>query len=168
MGGIGSGGRNRKPGHIHIVDGTHRADRHGDAAGLAAPPVAASADVVCPESLRDEARAVWDRLAPEMVRLNLLSSVDVPVFASLCVLVAELEWSCKQRTRLTKKGGLHAVAAYRLKLIDRIHVLADKFGATPASRARVQDLLPRLTQPKDSTPEANVKTEVTDKLGRPI
>ncbi len=109
-----------------------------------------------------------------MVRLNLLASTDVPAFAALCVTYAELQWSAKQRQRWVKgssNGTLHPVNKYRLQVIEKLKMLCDQFGATPASRARVADLLPMTpaagSDPGPAPTGTDGKTEITDRLGRP-
>ena len=173
-----SGGRNRKPRHMHLVDGTHRRDRHGDPKDAAPPSAAAgpAGEVVRPPWLTGPAGAVWDDLAPHLTKIGLLSVIDVPVFASLCITYAELQWSHKQRARWVRAGDgtprLHAVVKYRRTLCDRLRHLAGEFGTTPASRARVTDLIynPLAGGDKKPPPQptgTDGKT-VTDRLGRPL
>lgn len=50
-------------------------------------PVPASGDVVAPEWLPVRARAVWDRLAPDLVAKGVLTAWDVDAFADLCQII---------------------------------------------------------------------------------
>jgi phage terminase small subunit len=68
------------------------------------------------------AEAVWDRYAPMIAGMGLLTPVDVPAFAMLCALIAESE----QNPR-----GMTAAR------ISRMESLFGKFGMTPAERAKI-------------------------------
>ncbi len=167
-----SGGKNKKTRIMHVVDGTGRKDRHGDLSKVTEPETPRGA-VAPPAWLPPAARKIWDQVAPEMERLNLLASTDVPAFAALCVTYAELQWSCKQRQRWVKgssKGTLHPVNKYRLQVIEKLKMLCDQFGATPASRARVADLLPMTPAaggPAPAPTGTDGQTKITTRLGRP-
>lgn len=172
MAGIkGVGGQNKKSRRMHIIDGTFRPDRRGDRCAAKAKPESPTGEVVCPSWLTAAERKVWDRLAPEMQRLNLLTPLDVPAFASLCVIYAELQWAAKQRGRWVKGSTgqlkMHPVNQYRLQLIEKLRVLTESFGATPASRARVEELLP-LVEPAPTKPRPTRDGKpVTNRRGDP-
>jgi phage terminase small subunit len=70
---------------------------------------------------RRAARA-WDKYAPMVEEMGLLTPVDVPAFAILCSLIAEAEW----KPREMQAGR-----------IARMEALFGQFGMTPASRARL-------------------------------
>ncbi|HET7255575.1 MAG TPA: hypothetical protein VFJ46_17600 [Xanthobacteraceae bacterium] len=61
---MATAGAKPKPAHLRIIDGTHRADRHGNKAEKTAQ-VAATADkfgaLIKPRSLKGEAAAAWKR-----------------------------------------------------------------------------------------------------------
>lgn len=72
--------------------------------------------------LRKGASRAWDRYAPMVIEMGLLTPVDVPAFAMLCNLIAESERDPK------------GMAAAR---IGRMESLFSRFGMDPSSRARL-------------------------------
>jgi P27 family predicted phage terminase small subunit len=73
-------GRPPKPTQLHVLDGTLRPDRrHGQG-----EPTADLGDCSPPAHLSDEARAVWERLAPEMEAKQLLAPRYLELFEAFC------------------------------------------------------------------------------------
>ena len=77
MGGPGSG-RRRAPAKARQLKGKERRDRRVD------PPVPAVGDISCPANLSEGAREVWERLAPDLERKQVLTPWSVDTFAILC------------------------------------------------------------------------------------
>lgn len=78
MGGPGSG-RRPAPTADKKLKGEKRRDRINDD-----EPVPSVGDVSPPSDLSPEAKAVWGRLAPDMVRRGVLTPWDVDAFAIFC------------------------------------------------------------------------------------
>jgi phage terminase small subunit len=73
-----------------------------------------------PSFLTGRPSEVWDELAPRLTRLGVLTETDGPMFAALCLLIAEMEQdpgNFKQFGQLRQYAGL--------------------FGMEPSSRARI-------------------------------
>ena len=99
----------------------------------------------CPEELSDDAKREWDRLAPELYRLGLLTRLDRAVFATYCQ--AWATWIHAQRN-IRKEGYTGDLIAG--KFVANAHVaLASRalgemksalieMGLTPASRSRIK------------------------------
>jgi P27 family predicted phage terminase small subunit len=99
-----------------------------------------------PDYLQPEAAAEWRRLAPELLRLGLLTPVDLAAFASYCEAVGR--WQLAVRL-LAESGGKLTARGYRGRVITNplVRVIgaaaddalrcATEFGMTPSSRARV-------------------------------
>lgn len=119
-------------------------------------PIPQSIAPECPDWLLDEAKKEWNRLAPELERLGLLTSIDRVAFAGYCQSYAK--WKIAEE--FIKKNG----ATYRIPKRDKegkiisvyiaqfpevaiarhslrqIRMFAQEFGLTPSSRGRL--LLP--------------------------
>ena len=100
-----------------------------------------------PAWLKDEAKAIWDRLAPDLRTLNLMHRVDALTFGRYC------EWFAlwlKARRRLGDGDlvvttasehvtmdrldkNLHACLLIEKRLLDT----EDRFGLNPANRQRI-------------------------------
>jgi hypothetical protein len=89
-------GRKPKPPHLRLVDGSHRADRHGDAArireGISAA-AAAFGPVERPKRLTGFAREAWSRYIEPATWLD---ASREPSAIALCELWAELRTSPAQ------------------------------------------------------------------------
>jgi phage terminase small subunit len=81
-----------------------------------------SAGAVKPRFLRGRAAVIWDEYVPELERLGLLRSVDAPMFATWCQLVAEFQRSPRGMTA---------------SRISQMRGLAAAFGMEPSARSRL-------------------------------
>jgi P27 family predicted phage terminase small subunit len=99
----------------------------------------------CPPHLDDEARAEWDRIAPKLLGLNLLSDLDRSALAAYCQTYSrwvKAEKIIKQSGEIVRAkgtGNLYpnpylAVANRALKQMKEFLV---EFGMTPSSRVRL-------------------------------
>lgn len=82
-----SGGRNRKSGQMHIVQGTFRPDRHGEN-DTPEPPKGVP---LPPKPLTAEAQAEWDRMVGRLEQSKTLSMVDDAALYQYVQLFAETE-----------------------------------------------------------------------------
>jgi P27 family predicted phage terminase small subunit len=109
-------------------------------------PQPAIAEPVCPEWLSAEAKAVWQDVAPELLRLKLLSIVDGGALAAYCEAVAEFGWATRTlakegRVIRMKKSGYrlpHPCVAMQRSAWQGIRSFAALFGLDPADRSRLQ------------------------------
>lgn len=142
---MGKRGPTPKPTALRLLDGD-RKDRvnHSE-------PVPDRGDVLAPDWLPESARAVWDRLAPDLVRKAVLTPWDVDAFADLCSLVVlnrdallELDRNgitCTAVDRVLADGTV----TYRLsknpawqvarESTALITTLGGRFGLNPSDRA---------------------------------
>ena len=109
-----------------------------------------------PEWLNDVARSEWDRLAPELITIGLLTLVDQGGFAVYCQAYAELieaEDALLKggRTQTTKDGYSRKSPwlSIRDEAWKKMNQAAQQFGLTPASRSRIE--IPEATQPNDKS-----------------
>ena len=109
----------------------------------------------CPDWIGKEAKAEWRRLAPELERRGLLTSLDVAAFACYCqawsqYAAAEAVLNERGLTYMATNGRVVerpevAISASALKLVLSF---GREFGLTPAGRARL-NLPPQLSDEDD-------------------
>ena len=100
-----------------------------------------------PEWLSESAAEVWDRLAPELVRLKVLTVADEIALALLCDAYAEFiaarqavggqavyETETMQGTLMKRS---HPAVAQASDAWRRVLAAASEFGLSPASRSKV-------------------------------
>ena len=153
MGGIGSGGHNRKSARVHKMQGTYRKDRHGPGTSHAPGGKMPS----CPTWLHAEAKREWRRLAPKLHELGLLTELDRALFAAYCEAYAEV-WRLTRAidehgfTQTTKRGTPRPQpeVAMRDKAMRRMVDFGKNFGMTPQTRERLLGHLE--TEPADAAP----------------
>lgn len=103
-------GRKPKPPHLRLVDGSHRADRHGDAAEVkeaASAAAAAFGRLQRPKHLKGFAKQAWDRwIAPAAW----LDASREPAAVIFCELWAEFRTAPEQfpAARHTQLRGVMA------------------------------------------------------------
>ena len=98
----------------------------------------------CPRWLKGEARKTWQRLAPELGRLGLLTVVDRDALEAYCQSYAR--WRAAERIIeekgfifKTAKGNIQMRPELSISLKERLVMLrfASEFGMTPSSRSRL-------------------------------
>lgn len=99
----------------------------------------------CPTWLDGLARDEWERVAPSLEALGLLTIVDQAELACYCLSVADLQANLKLietegRTFTTEKGyvGQHPAVSMAAAAMRRIKAFAADFGFSPSSRARIE------------------------------
>ena len=130
-------GNPRKPTSVKQLQGTFRPDR----AGKNEPHPAGHAEP--PDFLTAEARVEWDRLAPELERIGLLSTADRAVFAGYCQAWADYKRLTEQLNGMvswvweSEKGYRQAVpeVAMRREAWVRLTQAASKLGLDPSARS---------------------------------
>ena len=99
----------------------------------------------CPAYLDEVAKAEWDRLAPILVRMKVLSEADYIALASLCQTFSTM---VKAQEQLTKSGILLKTQSGYVQqspligivnsCTEKIVTLCREFGLTPSARSRMQ------------------------------
>ena len=165
---MGARGPAPKPAALRAVRGD-RADR------FRLPPVPASEEVKPPAGLSRDARAVWRRLAPDLVKSGVLTAWDTHAFGICCTAIAR-HWRASRM--LEEEGEMVEAPVFdrngrrtgeRLvrnpwglvlkEAADTTQRLAARFGLTPTDRAQL-DMHPeheesdaeRLLTPASETP----------------
>jgi len=157
-----SGGRNAQGAQLHVLKGTFREDRHGDAVAPEPPKGRPPA----PKSLTDPvARAEWDRMVERLERSGTLSVVDDGALYQYAQLFSETqritERSLENR-RVAKQLMKTAAALEGTALVTAVTAIVAlrsleskdtrdlrqghmairgylvEFGMTPAARSRVK------------------------------
>lgn len=100
----------------------------------------------CPAWLSREAKAEWRRQVKELARMGVLARVDRGQLAVYCEAWGEFVEVCEQlrqtgRLLKAKKSDVvytNPLISIRNRAVERLIRLADRFGFSPAARARVQ------------------------------
>jgi P27 family predicted phage terminase small subunit len=121
-----SGGANRKPRRAKIIQGTFRKCR--DRREFEAPPISMAPKP--PGTLNRWGRQEWNRLVPELMRLQVLSELDLTALYLLCEAYGEYEDA--------KREILHPYDPYLGKRVRR--TLAEYL------KGRSQQTMPELQQ----------------------
>jgi P27 family predicted phage terminase small subunit len=108
----------------------------------------------CPDWLGDEAKREWQRMAPELELLGLLSSIDQQSFAAYCHSYALFRQAAAD---VAANGITYRTDGGQVKKNPAVEIMRQagaemrKFmvehGLTPATRARVQPLSPQMGLP---------------------
>ena len=114
---------------------------------------------VPPKHLAPEARVEWERLAPVLVRLKLLTKLDRAALSAYCQAWAR---HVEAEEQLAKAGVLafthngypivNPYATVSKQAVDQMARFIAEFGMTPASRSRISA----------PHPDANAETEAED------
>lgn len=107
------------------------------------PQPAGKAD--CPPWLDAVARAEWNRIAPELERLGLLTAVDQAALAAYCdayseMMEANAEIQASGRHYFNDKGEPkpHPAVARKRAAWAALRAFAAEFGFSPAARTRIK------------------------------
>lgn len=135
-------GRPPKPTGILKLTGAYRPDRHGK--GIPNCPTRAPD---APEWLGDLARAEWQRIVPQLVRMNVISEIDQSVLAAYCeswgdYVEAVQSVRLEGKTFTTPQGYIAKNPMATILNESRAAVLkwSQELGLTPSARARLSHL----------------------------
>jgi len=131
-------GRPRKPVAEHLLDGTYRADRHGNAWTPAGEPV-------IPDWLGPHARELWQAIVPTLVKSGVATAVDTAELAALC------DWWALYRIAREALATIEdgtSRAYYDQQILvgaawKQFAAIASRFGLTRSDRARLQVSTPK-------------------------
>jgi phage terminase small subunit len=94
------------------------------------------ANGAAPAFLPEEARAVWDRIAPELVATDRLAIEDQDLLAAGCWLLAKARkyaaWVDREETL-----GVSPFLGAAIKCFDRAVMILARFGVTPSERSKI-------------------------------
>lgn len=135
----GKGGRPRLPDETKKLKGTLRKDR----TAKQKPVFTGKAD--CPPWLGERAALEWERVAPQLERLGMLTVADLAMFAAYCQafgdyvdLTVEIG-NLEATTFKTPKGHMQSIpqVTQRREAYRQMKECAREFGFTPASRSGI-------------------------------
>ena len=139
----------RKPTALRIVHGTRdkrKNTREPKPGGVAQMP----------DWLDPLASDEWDRLAPDLVRIGLLTKADEVEFAIYCqayaeIVEAEAALLAGGKTQTTKDGFERKSPwlSVRDEAWKRLHQAAQQFGLTPSARTKIE--IPTQTETNDKS-----------------
>jgi P27 family predicted phage terminase small subunit len=127
---IMSGGRPAKPTNLKILHGD-RKDRVNTA-----EPVPSTTDLHPPDHLSDEARSIWDRIAPDRITKGLLTPWDVDAFAAFCEALVILQLAPLEARRPVVAGAASPMSMFK-DAVSICSSLGSRFGWTPSDRAKL-------------------------------
>jgi P27 family predicted phage terminase small subunit len=154
------GGRPRTPTRVLQLRGTHRKDRHGDPA--AEVQFEKLTELPPPPGFLDPVGVMeWERIGPELVEKQLLTTVDMAAFTAYCLNVARMVAAEKAINEkglivLTPFGQLQTNPAVSIARQAGVEVrkFCQEFGLTPSARTRVRT--PEKPAPKKDDPWSEV------------
>lgn len=135
---MGKRGPAPKPTALRVLHGD-RKDRINDT-----EPTPAEREVTAPEELSDDARAAWDRLAPDLIRVGVLTTWDVPAFVIVCEALARYRAATKlvNGSALLVQGPNGFVKNPALLVQREAEVTfaqyGSRFGLTPSDRSQLK------------------------------
>jgi P27 family predicted phage terminase small subunit len=135
MGGNGSG-RTRRPTALRGIDG-------GKMTGEPKPDEAKA--IRRPATLSDGAKPYWNRYAPDLIKQNVLTPWDVPLFEKWCEANAQYD-AARERIKLDglvivgRQGGLvkHPMTTIQKEAVAEIKSIGAKFGMSPSDRGGLE------------------------------
>lgn len=136
---MGRRGPKPAPNHLKVLQGTKESRLNREE-----PIPSDVAPVIAPASISDGAKAVWDRLAPDLVDKKMLTSWDVDTFVVFCEAVATYH-DCRmlmghEYTAVGAAGGVIKSPYWQI-MRDCAAVMAQyssRFGMTPGDRASLK------------------------------
>jgi P27 family predicted phage terminase small subunit len=154
-------GRPRTPTSLKLIKGSYRKDR-----ALKGEPKPAPALPEPPEFLSPGAKQEWNRVAPELHKLGLLSQIDVAALSCYCEAWSDFIDSSKRcigadgkdlkvlraKNSADDPSSIYINPYYAIKRRSAETVLkfASEFAMTPQARTRIS-----ATPPGDNTPNRN-------------
>ena len=136
---MGKRGPSGRPNHLKALAGEREDRLNRD------EPVPAESAVRPPCKLPDDAQAVWDRLAPDLIDKKVLTAWDVDAFAEFCRTVAvynraAVEVDSLPLTAKGAAGGVTVQPAFRVMqaAAQMMRSTGQRFGLTPGDRAALK------------------------------
>lgn len=136
-----------RPAPLKLLEGRSPGRDSGGRPVPAVPGFVRDAPELPPEWFPAAARAEWDRVVPELMRVQLLKPIDRAALMAYCMTVCRLEVA--YREWLEDTGGTHVTGTNSqgrvrhptMPVIDaatrELRALAAEFGLTPSAEQRV-------------------------------
>lgn len=126
-------GRPRKPTNLHILQGTYQPVRHAERIGEVDPQSVAR----MPSHLSPIAKREWQRIAPELRELGLLTGLDVAALSAYCECFATVRVATQilETEGLMIEGKPHPVVRVRHEALGYMRQYLREFGLSPSARA---------------------------------
>jgi phage terminase small subunit len=124
-------GRPRKPRHLAAL--------HGDKPSRInnrEPTPDVEAAVVPPYPLDEDVQAVWDRLAPDRIRLKVLTAWDVDAFAAFCEAIVLARQGAREASGPAIPGAPSPMSRFK-DAVNLCSTLGGRFGWTPSDRQKL-------------------------------
>ena len=139
MGGVGSGGQNRRPTHLKALEGCREDRLNRD------EPIPSEGAIFPPVDLPGDARAIWDRLAPDLIAKKVLTSWDADEFANGCrtqALLNEAFLNAEKSPLVTPGSNGNLVLNPAIRAVTALEAslrsIWSRFGLTPGDRAQLK------------------------------
>lgn len=123
-------GRPPKPRHLKALHGD-RKDRINER-----EPVPGDGAIAPPYQLRPPVQEVWDRLAPDRIRLKLLTAWDVDAFAAFCEAIVLAQKGALEAHGEAIPGAPSPMSRFK-DAINLCSTLGGRFGWTPSDRQKL-------------------------------
>lgn len=168
MGGKGSGGRNRKPTAVKKVQGNPGKRPLNKREPKPHPGMPAM-----PAGMPAEACAEWQRMAPILEKMGVLTVADGPALAAYCKLHAQIlqaEAAIKKYgivvAQIDKDTGVavlkkNPAVTVKSECLRLVIAFQREFGLTPASRSKVSAI-----EGRDLEPDVKAQNQLEDFLSR--
>lgn len=143
-------GRKKKPTNLHIAEGTHRADRHGDPAD----EIQAEGEPIPDDDLPPMGKKLWEQIVPQLITQNVVSVLDSAALNLLCRQYARgMAWDQKILNRKRLDKNMMKDERMSSMIWNDFARMAARFGLSPADRASL-----RIEKPKNTgIPKRNRK-----------
>lgn len=130
-------GRKRLPTALHIINGNPSKLDLKDR--LAKEPKPQKTAPECPDHLDGVARKEWNRMAPILERLGLLTEIDGAAFAAYCQLYSRWVRIEKNlyKKKLTVDDKQHPLLVASRQTLQLMRSYCTEFGLTPSARGRM-------------------------------
>jgi P27 family predicted phage terminase small subunit len=175
---VGERGPKTTPVPLQLVRGDPRNHGQGKLAALLDETIRPAVEIPdAPSSLSKEARAEWDRIAPHLAKLGLVSQIDRAALAAYCTAWGDYTWAenrIKQLNVEARKAGdktgergriwdtpsgykqISVPLQIRNRAMEMMAKFLSEFGMSPAARSRVtpsatagQSSLPGFEKPQE-------------------
>jgi len=124
-----SRGRPAKPTDLKVLHGDRK-----DRVNRAEPRP--GGEIVAPGWMSDEARANWDRLAPDRIRKGVLTSWDVEAFAAFCEALVLIQQGVREASGPMVPGCASPMSRFK-DAVSIASSLGSRFGWTPSDRTKL-------------------------------
>lgn len=164
---MGARGPRTMPDNIRVLTGNRGKRPPTNNAGVISPEIAIPD---CPAHLSPEAKKEWRRVAPELLKMRIITEIDRAALAAYCQAYGrwvEAEQRIKELNDIGKKSGTKSAGLYDLtpngfkqmsvwlqisnRATAEIKTWMAEFGMTPANRVKIQQA--QVPEQKDLFPD---------------